>query len=208
MGKIDIDISNYKKVIDDLQTQMGTAPRKVLESTMKDFKTRAPSWISQETRKIYGVGKSGIEDPKVQGEGMGVKLQYKGRMHTPLRFGMKPTSPPDGAYTLKATILKGSRATLGKTKKLTKKQKKNIGRNFTHQSTKTSKKSPIMLMRATGGQYLPFQRVSANRHDIKAVKVLSTAQMVYGKRTQPLVDKAINDKLGKRLAHYMDRYMR
>jgi hypothetical protein len=116
---------------------------------------------------------------------------------------MSPTAPGPNAYTLKATIIRGERATLGKVKKLTKKQRAALGKNFTRSGTRKSDHSPIMLMHAGGGTYIPFQRKSTNRKDIEAIKTLSLQQMISGERASPNISKAINEGLQKRLDQHL-----
>ncbi len=190
------------------------APTKVMTSLTAEAKKRVPGWVATEVAKEYGVKKSEITGNKigrVRAEGGSVedvRIVYTGRLLTPTHFNMSPKAPnPGGAYTLKATIVKGERKTLGKVKKLTKKQRAALGKNFTRNGTQTSDHSPIMLMRANGGHYLPFQRKSTDRKDIDAIKTISLPQMVASKRTEAGIRKAIDENLGKRLDHYMNRYM-
>lgn len=208
------EIKNYnvtKKKIKDLQK----APTKVISSLTNEAKKRVPGWIATEVTKEYGVKKGDITGQKigkVRVEGSGfkdVRVVYTGRALTHTHFNMSPKAPnPGGAYTLKATIVKGQRATLGKVKKLTKKQRASLAKNFTRTGTRNSDHSPIMLMpAANGGHYLPFQRKSSNRKDIEAIKAISLPQMVSSKRTEEGIQRAISDNLGKRLDHYMGRYM-
>lgn len=200
------DYNILKKKLD----AMKKAPKEVMKRTLSDVRTRAPGWVAAEIVKVYGVKKGDISGNKlgkvvVEGDSMStVRIKYTGRPLTHTHFSMSPTAPnPGGGYTLKATVIKGERATLGKVKKLTKKQRAALGKNFTRSGTQTSERSPIMLMRANGGQYLPFQRVSKRRDDIKAKKTISLPQMVGSKRTSDNIQAAINEKLGKRLDQHM-----
>lgn len=206
-------IKNYqglKKKLDDQKK----APQKVLKALSSDAKKRVPGWVATEVTQTYGVKKTEITgkkigDVKVQGSDVkNMKVIYTGRPLTHTHFSMSPKVPKEGGgYTLKATIIKGQRATLGKVKKLTKKQRAALAKNFTGSGTKTSDHSPIMLMRANGGQYLPFQRKSKNRNDIEAIKTVSLPQMVSSERTAEDIHRAINEGLSKRLDHHMERYM-
>lgn len=207
------EVKNYKLIknkIDDMQK----APRQVMKSLTAEAKKRVPGWVATEVVKEYGVKKgeiTGQKIGKVKAEGNSIKevrVVYTGRLLTPTHFNMAPKAPnPGGAYTLKATIVKGERKTLGKVKKLTKKQRAALTKNFTRSGSQSSDHSPIMLMRANGGHYLPFQRKSTNRKDIEAVKTISLPQMVGSKRTEDGIQKAISEGIGKRLDHYMNRYM-
>lgn len=206
------EIKNYsaiKKKIDDMQK----APRKVMNSLTADARKRVPGWVATEVTKQYGVKKGEITGQKignVRTEGSGFKdlrVIYTGRVLTPTHFNMSPKAPnPGGAYTLKATIVKGQRTTLGKVKKLTKKQRAALGKNFTRSGTRQSDHSPIMLM-PTGATYIPFQRKSKRRSDVEAIKTLSLPQMVSSDRTADGIQQAINEGLEKRLEHHMNRFM-
>ena len=205
-------IKNYKlirKKIDDMQA----APRKVMKSLTADAKKRVPGWVAAEVTKVYGVKKGEITGQKIgrvtpQGTDFkNVRIVYTGRLLTPTHFGMAPKAPnPSGAYTLKATIIKGQRQTLGKVKKLTKKQRAALSKNFTRSGSRTSDHSPILLM-PTGTTYIPFQRKSVQRNDVEAIKTLSLPQMVSSERTEEGIQQAISTGLAKRLEHYMNRYM-
>ena len=206
-------IRNYealKKQIEDMKK----APQKVIDRTLSDMKTRAPKWVAAEVSKVYGVKKGEVNSGtlgkmKVEGDTVkNIKIVYTGRVLTPTHFGMTPTAPGKNAYTLKATIIRGQRSTLGKVKKLTKKQRAALGKNFTRSGTRNSPRSPIMLMhtgnaQANGTNYIPFQRKSTNRKDIEAVKTLSLPQMVSSERAAPNISKAINDGLQKRLDQHL-----
>ena len=206
-------IKNYKtlkKKLDDKKK----APQKVMKALSSDAKKRVPGWVSTEVTKIYGVKKSEITgkkigNVKVQGSDVkNMKVIYTGRPLTHTHFSMAPKAPKEGGgYALKATVIKGQRATLGKVKKLTKKQRAALAKNFTGSGSQSSDHSPIMLMRANGGQYLPFQRKSTNRKDIEAIKTLSLPQMVSSERTAQNIRKAIDEGLSKRMDHHMKRYM-
>lgn len=208
------EIKNYKTLKKRME-DMKKAPRKVIKALTSDATKRAPGWVAAEVTKTYGVKKGEITGKKigsvkVQGASVEeVKIVYKGRPLTHTHFAMSPKSPkPDrGPYTLKATVIAGERKTLGKVKKLTKKQLASMAKNLTRSGTQKSNRSPIMLMRANGGQYLPFQRTSKNRKDIEVVKTVSLPQMVSSKRTEAGIQTALNEGLGKRLDHHMKRYM-
>ena len=137
-----------------------------------------------------------------------IKIKYTGRVLTPTHFGMTPKAPGKNAYTLKASIIKGEKATLGKVKKMTKKQRAALAKNFTRSGTRSSPHSPIMLMstgnkKEGGTNYIPFQRKSTDRKDVEAIKTLSLPQMVSSERTAPNITKAINEGLEKRLEQHM-----
>lgn len=206
-------IRNYKLLKKQIEN-MQKAPKTVISRTLSDMKTRVPTWIAAEVSKVYGVKKaevnnSSIGKMKVEGNTIkDIKIVYTGRVLTPTHFGMTPKAPGQNAYTLKASIIRGKKSTLGKVKKLTKKQRAALSKNFTRSGSKKSDHSPIMLMRtgntqAGGTNYIPFQRKSTRRDDVEAIKTISLPQMVSSKRTAPNISKAINEGLQKRLAQHM-----
>lgn len=206
------EIKEYNEVKKQMKA-LEKAPAKVMASLTNEAKKRVPGWIAAEVAKEYGVKKSDISGQKIGrvkiegGNLKEVRVVYTGRVLTPTHFNMSPKAPnPGGSYTLKATIIKGQRTTLGKVKKLTKKQRAALSKNFTRTGTRTSDHSPIMLM-PTGSTYIPFQRKSVDRTDVQAIKTLSLPQMVSSERTEQGIQKAISDNLEKRMEHYMNRYM-
>lgn len=197
--------------------QMSENAERVVELTLKDFKSRAPGWVAQEVTKEYNIkkaeikpGRGGAGSVRAQGDTIGTaSLVYKGRVLTPVHFGMTPKVPKaGGTYMIKVQIKKGQKKTLGKNKKLTKRQRQNIGRNFRRQGTQNSPKSPVMLLSNGGGGYIPFQRKSQRRNDLEAVRTLSMPQMVSNEKVSEAIHEAINEKLGARLDHHMQRLMR
>ena len=207
------EIKNYNALQKQLK-QMQKAPQKVIDRTLSDMKTRVPTWIAAEVANVYGVKKAEVNSGSlgkmtVKGDTLKtIKIKYTGRVLTPTHFGMTPKAPGKNAYTLKASILKGEKATLGKVKKMTKKQRAALAKNFTRSGTQSSTHSPIMLMstgnkKEGGTNYIPFQRKSTDRKDVEAIKTLSLPQMVSSERTAPNITKAINEGLEKRLEQHM-----
>ena len=216
MGGVKTGIRNYKQTVKELQALKGKS-EKVIQRVIDDMRTRAPGWIASEVVKEYGIKKAEITPAKagkasksagsikVKGETVDtMQIVYTGRMLTPTHFSMTPKAPPEGrGYTLKAMILvRENKTVLGKKKKLTKKQRANIGKNFRRQGTKNSPNSPIMLM-PTGSTYIPFQRKSQDRDDVEAIKTISMPQMVSSERTREGIDKALEEGLEKRMAQHM-----
>lgn len=215
---VKVELQNIKEIKQKIK-EIEKAPEKVMRAVTSDAKKRVPGWISAEVTKAYGVKKSDISGEKigkvkVSGDSLHeVSVKYTGRGLTPTHFSMSPTAPkPGGGYTLKASIIRGKRTQLGRVKKLTKKQRKEIGKNFRRTGSQTSDHSPIMLMytgntREAGVNYIPFQRKSTNRKDVKAIKTVSLPQMVSSERTKAGIEKVINEGLSKRLEHHMQRFI-
>ena len=211
-------IINLNEVIAELE-KIEKGSEQVMKRTISDVSKRAPGWVASEVTKVYGIKKGEIT-PNGKGKKAGsistrgntvasLQLVYRGRVLTPTHFGMTPKAPPAAGrgYTLKASILKGSKATLGKVRPLTKKQRAMLGKNFTRSGTKKSDHSPIMLMSSNGSGYIPFQRKSTNRKDLEAIKTVSVPQMVSNEKTEPGIRNTINENVGKRFHHHLSRLM-
>ena len=210
---------SYRQTIKALESLKGKS-EKVLKRVIADAYTRVPGWIASEVTQVYNIKKSEVTPAKtgqskktagsikVKGEAVdGLEIVYRGRVLTPTHFGMTPKTPRD-TYTLKAEIIKGKKTVLGQKKKLTKKQRRELGKNFRRQGTRTSDHSPIMLMstgntKEGGTSYIPFQRVSPRRSDIKAIKTVSLPQMVSSDRTSEAINRAISEGMQKRLEHHL-----
>ena len=202
--------TDLHKQLRRIETQSDVAMQRILS----DSKKLVPGWIATEAVKRYNLPKSEftggkLGKVKVRGDSIeSTEIVYTGRLLTPTHFAMKPLEPTGGNYTLKATILKGQRKTLGKVKKLTKKQKAALAKNLTRSGTQNSDHSPIMLMNIKGN-YLPAQRKSQNRKDIEVIKTVSLPQMVShdGHTLKPEIAEVVNTKLKKRLDHHL-KFMR
>ena len=181
-GSISIQIENLRQLVADVQA-IEAGGRKAISSTVKDVKARAPGWIAQEVTAVYNIKKgeitpsSGGKPKKMAGSiritGETIEeltLVYKGRLLTPVHFGMTPKAPPAGrSYTLKAQILKGSKKVIGRYK------------NTRTKGGPYSQRSHWILMgtgntKADGTSWIPFQRMSKTRTDIPKGKIFDVAR--------------------------------
>lgn len=136
----------------------------------------------------------------------GASLEYKGRTLTPVHFKMSPKKAPDAqqkepskipgqligsgspvamvqppkAYKVKATIIKGKRASLP---------------------------SGTFIASGNGGVSLPFQRTTEKRMPIEAVRTLSVPQMIDG-RARETIEQTISENLTKRFEHHIKQAMK
>ena len=190
-NSISAQLSNLQQLVADLEA-IENGGKKAISNTIKDVKARAPGWIAQEVTAVYNIKKSeitpsGSGKPKkmagsiqITGETIEeLTITYKGRLLTPVHFGMTPKAPPRGkSYTLKASVLKG--------------QKKVIGR--------------YLNTRTPGGpSWIPFQRMSKTRTDIKKLTTISVPQMITSDRTNEAIMLRLNTETSKRLEHHMKR---
>ena len=229
-GSISIQIENLRQLVADVQA-IEAGGRKAISSTVKDVKARAPGWIAQEVTAVYNIKKGEITpssggEPKkmaasirITGETIEeLTLVYKGRLLTPVHFGMTPKAPPAGrSYTLKAQILKGSKKVIGRYKNTRTK-----GGPYSQRShwvlmgtgnTKADGTSGIPSQRMSktrteaddGTSWIPFQRMSKTRTDIQKMTTISVPQMITSDRTNEAIMLRLNTETAKRLDHHMKR---
>ena len=210
-GSVSVQLANLRQLAADVQA-IETGGRKAITSTVKDVKARAPGWIAQEVTAVYNIKKgeitpsSGGKPKKMAGSiritGETIEeltLTYKGRLLTPVHFGMTPKAPPKGkSYTLKVQVLKGSKKVLGRYKNT-----RTPGGPF-------SQRSHNILMgtgntQEGGTNWIPFQRMSKTRTDIKKVTTISVPQMITSDRTNEAIMLRINTETAKRLDHHLKR---
>lgn len=213
--KVKLDDAAMLAELEEIAAKSETAMRR----TMSDIKKRGPTWIAKGVTKDYNLTTAQVKDLsklKVTGDTLGeLSFNYTGRLLTPSHFKMSPTAPKPGAYTIKATIKRGKRVTVGRVKKLTKKQRKNIGRNFQRKGTRNSPTSPPMLVgtgnkREGGTSHIPFQRTTQPGHYDKAIRTLSVPQMIQDGQgnTKPAVRQSLSENIEKRFNHHTDQIMR
>lgn len=210
-GSVSVQLANLRQLAADVQA-IEAGGRKAITSTVKDVKARAPGWIAQEVTAVYNIKKgeitpsSGGKPKKMAGSiritGETIEeltLTYKGRLLTPVHFGMTPKAPPKGkSYTLKVQVLKGSKKVLGRYKNT-----RTPGGPF-------SQRSHNILMgtgntKEGGTNWIPFQRMSKTRTDIKKVTTISVPQMITSDRTNEAIMLRLNTETTKRLDHHMKR---
>lgn len=185
---------------------------KAIKSTVSEFTSRAPAWVSKGIREHYGVDAAAIKDAaqrpkrgkttiKVAGVTVdGATLEYSGRLLTPLHFKMSPKERPKGkkAYKIRATIIKGQRTALPSDTFLgrPKQEEKENGKA----SKKASKKE-------SEGLTLPYQRKGPDRYPLEVIRTLSVPQMIDGRAHDTVYD-LISENLGKRFQHHVSRAMK
>lgn len=210
---ITMQVENFQRLMDTV-AQVDEQGRKAVKNTVKDVKARAPGWIAAEVVQVYNIKKSEItpasgkgSKPKkmagsvrIAGETIEeIAITYEGRMLTPVHFGLTPKSPPAGkSYTLKMQVVKG--------------QKKVIGR---YKNTRTpggpfSERSHNILMgtgsaKADGVSWIPFQRMSRERTDLKKFTATSVPQMITSELTSERIMTKLQEETAKRLQHNLDR---
>lgn len=217
-GSINIAIEGAEDLKAKL-AKMNKQSETVVKRTVSDFKSRAPAWVSAAVTEYYAIKKSdvkgamtgvkkGVGKIKVAGVTVDeISLVYSGRLLTPTHFKMKPTTPPKkrdkdtrlipgqniksdkavgdvaivnplAPYQVTAEIKKGHRVTFP-------------GQTF--------------LGTNKGAGYIPFQRQSDERTDIKSIKTVSIPQMITNDQVGEEIKKKIDEGLSKRLEHHLQQ---
>ena len=216
-GSINIAIEGAEDLKDKL-AKMNKQSETVVKRTVSDFKSRAPAWVSAAVTEYYAIKKSdvkgamtgvkkGIGKIKVAGVTVDeISLVYSGRLLTPTHFKMKPTAPP-------AKRAKDTRLIPGQNVK-----SDAVGDVATvtplapYQVTAEIKKGhrvtfpgQTFLGTNKGAGYIPFQRQSEERTDIKSIKTVSIPQMITNEQVGEEIKKKIDEGLSKRLEHHLQQ---
>jgi len=161
----------------------------VLERTTKDFKSRAPAWVSKAVKETYNIKPARVKEAYKHAKRKGSikvkgylvanqQLHYEGRLLTPVNFGMTPKRRPNKKYTVTAEIIKGN--------------KKALGRN-------------VFLGSNKYGIDIPFQRKGKARTPLEAIRTLSIPQMITNEKVSKDIQKQISEGLEKRFDNHMKR---
>lgn len=212
-------IKNYEALKKQIQ-KMQKAPKKVIDSTLKEVKskTRGQSWIAQGVAQRYNIKAKEITGQKigkvaVKGDTLKtLHIEYGGRLLTPTHFGMTPKKPGKGTYTLKYKVRNSGDEFKQPVKKMTKKQRAALGKNFTRSGTHNSPQSPWMLQSASAGSgtFIPFQRRTQPGKMAFVQRAISLPQMITEGKNGPMhpeVAQSFNENLEKRFNHYVSKYL-
>jgi hypothetical protein len=203
-GTMKLGIKGLEEVGKQLK-KIEKSTEKVIKNTAYDMRKRAPGRVADVIRQTYNIKKGDIlKSNKVEEGKASVKLKgsfgknfrivYQGDRLSPTHFGMTPKVPPAGrSYTLRMQVFKGKKVVIGRYK-----AKKKAGGPFSRQSHN-------ILMPTRSGNYLPFQRMSADKNDLKAFRTLAIPQMVTNEKVNKEISKEVLAMMENRLEHHVNR---
>lgn len=219
MAEVGMNVENLSEVLAGLdQTKPNVA--KAVNSTCKDFKSRAPGWISKAVTQQYTIKAGDVKEALKAKHNCGttvlggvtlddIRLEYRGRV---LTFSHFKFTPKGGGVKLKKkrVLIPGQRTTSDspvvwayehKTQKVTvtvKKGHKEVlkGKYLTTPFVASMGSSPVM----------PFQRTAQKRQEVKSMRSVSVPQMITNDKVAKDINDRIDTELGKRLQHHLDRY--
>lgn len=216
MGNMNISIDGMDNILKEIRG-LEAKGEKVIQRSVSDLKSRAPSWISQEIVKKYNIKKKDIKEKasiKAVGRGLdGVSIVYSGKPITLDYFNKKlgMEQPFSGEYgrmkigneykmvrlrtpiVAKVTIIKGERKPIG--------------------SLTDDKVHPIFTAKTkyTNGNYLPFQRTGGTyktgTDKFKSLATVSVPQMIENEEVKEKIKERINEEMPKRIEHHIKQVM-
>lgn len=200
---------------------IGTAGRKAISSTVKDLTRAALKLVADEVGQTYTIDKKEIKPGSTRKDKNGNKqavkqagsirisgetiesftMTYTGHLLTPTHFKMSPKAPPAGkSYKLTMEVVKGKKKLIGRYE-----SKRTPGGPY-------SERSHNILMgtgntKEAGVNWIPFQRMSRTRTDLRKFTTVSVPQMVDNEQVNERIHEALNSRAEARLNHYMERYL-
>ncbi len=190
-----MDMTNVKETMDKILKTF-SASDVVFERTLRDMSSRAPGKVASAVTSVYGIKKGDINVKKgyskaaagnilTKGDKLAsFQLIYKGRVLTPLHFGMTPKIRPDKKkYKVKAKIKKTAKAF-------------------------SAPAGGGVFLAPTGSTTIPWFRHSSNPFDISPIKTLSLPQMVDNETVREVIGVELGDLLEKRFNNHLNQHMK
>lgn len=190
-----LDMTNVKKTMDNILKTF-QASDVVFERTLKDMNSRAPGKVASAVTSVYGIKKGEISVKKgyskaaagnilTKGDKLATfQLIYRGRVLTPLHFGMTPKIRPDKKkYKVKAKIKKTAKAF-------------------------SAPAGGGVFLAPTGSTTIPWFRNSSERFDITPIKTLSLPQMVDNEAVREVIGVELGDLLEKRFNNHLNQHLK
>lgn len=204
-----VDMSNVAETLNKINKTFSTCDA-VLDRTLKDMYSRGPGAIVSSVTSIYGIKKTEVKwktysenrrdfhYTKATNKGSAgnviargstlktLEYHFKGRVLSPLHFGMTPKARPERKkYKVKAKIKKGQ------------------------QTTFTSKRGGVFLAPfKEGSKEIPWFRKGADRNDIHPIKTISLPQMVDNKTVREIMGEKLGDLLDKRFNNHLNQHLK
>lgn len=222
MGMMEITLSNLGELKKEIEATKKQS-EEVIKKTVGDFKSRAQGWVSPAIVGVFNIKKSDIKKCyKGAKKGPGtikiksvyldnVQLFYKGRVLTPIHFGMKPGKPP--ARRMKDTRLIPGQAIrsdnpVGPVASVKPIAPYQVSVEVYKGKRKTIKSKDNVFLGSNGhGKYIPYYRKDENRESVEAIRSISIPQMITNKKVSADIQANIEEGLTKRLEHHVKQKM-
>ena len=216
---VDVKVEGLEDILTGLDKRKEYVA-KAVNSTCKEFKSRAPGWINKVVPHQYVIKSGEVKDSLKAKYNCGttvlggitlddIRLEYRGRVLTFAHFKFTPKNP-DINLRKKRTLIPGQRTTSEspvvwayqhRTQKVTvtvKRGHKEIlkGKYLTTPFIASMNGSPVM----------PFQRTAQKNQTVKSMRSVSIPQMITNDKVAKEINERIDKQLGRRLQHHLDRY--
>ena len=152
--------------------------------------------------------KRGATSIRVSGVSVdGASLEYKGRTLTPIHFKMSPTTRNPKGLAKKPAKVPGQTISTGSPVAMVRPPKKYTVKATILKGGRASMEQGTFIAAGNGGAVLPFQRTGEGRTPIEAVRTLSVPQMISGKAKET-IEELIGTNLEKRFEHHVQQAMK
>ena len=219
MAEVGMNIQNLGEVLAGLDQTKGYVA-KAVNSTCKDFKSRAPGWINKAVTQEYTIKAGDVKGALKAKHNCGttvlggvtlddIRLEYRGRV---LTFSHFKFTPKGGGVKLKKkrVLIPGQRTTSDSPVVWAyahKNQNVKVEVKKGHKTTLKGKWMSTPFVASMGSSpVMPFQRTAQKRQEVKSMRSVSVPQMITNDKVAKDINDRIDTELGKRLQHHLDRY--
>lgn len=215
---LDVEVQNLEEVLSGLNKRKEYAA-KAVNSTCKDFKSRAPGWINKAVTQKYTIKSGEVKGALKGAHNVGttvlggvklddIRLEYSGRILTFSHFRFTPKKP--AGVSKKRGLIPGQYTTAGRPvvyASLLKKTNAKVTVKKGQTKVLKGRYSPTPFIASMrGSPMMPFQRRTAERSSVVSMRSVSIPQMITNEEVSQDINERISEGLGKRLQHHLDRY--
>ena len=216
---MDIKVEGLENILSGLDKKKEYVA-KAVNSTCKDFKSRAPGWINKAVTQEYTIKASEVKGALTSKRTVGtvslggvtlddIYIEYSGRILTFSHFRFTPKKP-DIKLLKKRILIPGARTSSDSPvvwAYVHKNQNVQVEVKKGHKRTLKGKwMSTPFIASMRGSPAMPFQRSSQKNQTVKSMRSVSIPQMITNDKVAADINKRIDTELGKRLQHHLDRY--
>ena len=218
MAETDIKIENLEEVLSGLDKRKEYVA-KAVNSTCRDFKSRAPGWISKAVTQEYTIKSSEVKGAMTGSQNVGhiklggislddIRLEYSGRVLTYSHFRYTPKKP--APLSNKRQIIPGQATSAGRPVVYAFQRKPKAIKVEIHKGQKKEVRGDYgttpFIASMKGSPMMPFQRKTKERSSAVSMQSTSVPQMITNEKVAKDINERINDGLAKRLEHNLERY--
>ena len=212
-----VKIENLEEVLSGLDKRKEYVA-KAVNATCRDFKSRAPAWISKAVTQEYTIkaaevkgaikGTHNVGTVKLGGVRLDdIRIEYAGRTLTLSHFKFTPKK--EASLGKKRGMIPGQYTANGRPVVWAFQRKKKTIKAEIHKGKKktlTGKYKPTPFIASMNGPEMPFQRKGEARTDLVSIRSVSVPQMILYDDVAKDINDRISEGLAGRLQHHLSRY--